>query len=164
MLGQNEIFLSEKDNLEIIGTLVKSYISEFDYTELYVSLYENQNYSIYIYKEGSCIKELNLNMPNVDFKECYTKVQNEYGISDKLIIVVVDKNILNNPITYYSFYHPKSGDKLDAERICKDDTIVVVESLNSYLNKNSTYYETQTSLTSQGINIFDLNDPFIPRC
>ena len=160
MLGQNEIFLSEKDNLEIIGTLVKSYISEFDYTELYVSLYENQNYSIYIYKEGSCIKELNLNMPNVDFKECYTKVQNEYGISDKLIIVVVDKNILNNPITYYSFYHPKSGDKLDAERICKDDTIVVVESLNSYLNRNSTYYETQTSLTSQGINIFDLNDPF----
>ena len=28
------------------------------------------------------------------------------------------------------------------------------------MNKNDTYYETQTSLTSQGINIFDINDPF----
>ena len=43
-LGKNEIFLAEKDNMEIIGTLVKSYISEFDYTNLYVSLYENKNY------------------------------------------------------------------------------------------------------------------------
>ena len=163
ILGKNEIFLAENDNLEIIGTLVKSYIAEFYYTELYVSQYENQNYTIFIYKEGNCIKELNLLMPNVDFKDCYTKVQNEYGINEKLIIVIVNKNInniLSNPITYYSFYHPKSGDKLDAERICKDDTIVVVESLNSYLNKNNTYYETQTALTSQGINIFDLNDPF----
>ena len=102
-------------------------------------------------------------MPNVDFQKCYTKVQNEYGINEKLIIVIVNKNInnlLSNPITFYSFYHPKSGEILDADRICKDDTIIVVESLNSFLNKNSTYYEAQTSLTSQGINIFDLNDPF----
>ena len=69
ILGKNEIFLAENDNLEIIGTLVKSYISEFYYTELYVSQYENQNYTIFIYKEGNCIKELNLLMPNVDFKD-----------------------------------------------------------------------------------------------
>ena len=163
VLGVNDIILAEKDNLTIISTLVKSYIAEFYYTELYISKYENQNYTIYIYKESNCIKELNLLMPNVDFQKCYTKVQNEYGINEKLIIVIVNKNInnlLRNPITFYSFYHPKSGEKLDAERICKDDTIIVVESLNSFLNKNSTYYEAQTSLTSQGINIFDLNDPF----
>ena len=163
VLGINDIVLAENDNLEIIGTLVKSYIAEFYYTELYISKYENQNYTIFIYKEGRCIKELNLLMPNVNFKDCYTKVQNEYGINEKLIIVIVNKNInnlLSNPLTFYSFYHPKSGEKLDADRICKDDSIIVVESLNSFLNKNSTYYETQTSLTSQGINIFDLNDPF----
>ena len=28
------------------------------------------------------------------------------------------------------------------------------------MDKNDTYYDAQTSLTSQGINIFDLNDPF----
>ena len=32
--------------------------------------------------------------------------------------------------------------------------------MNSVLDKNDTFYEAQTSLTSQGINIFDINDPF----
>ena len=152
--------MDEKDNLEVIGTLVKSYISEFDYTNRYVSLYQNKNYSIMIYKDSSCINELALEMPNVDFKSCYTKVKEEYGITEDLIIVIIDKKELSNPTTYYSFYHPKSGAKLDAERICKDETIVVVESLNSVLNKNDSFYETQTSLTAQGINIFDVSDPF----
>ena len=113
-----------------------------------------------IYKDSNCIKVLSLEMPDVDFQSCYTKVQNTYGITEDLIIVIVDRKKLRNPITYYSFYHPKSGLKLDAENICKDETIVVVESLNSVLDKNDSYYENQTSLTSQGINIFDLNDPF----
>ena len=51
--------------------------------------------------------------------------------------------------------------KLDANEVCKDETLVVKESLTSILDKNDTNkYEAQTSLTSQGINIFDLNDPF----
>ena len=160
ILGRNEIYLSENDNLEVIGTLVKSYISEFYYTNYYISLYENKNYSIMIYKDSSCIKALSLEMPNVDFQSCYTKVKEEYGITEDLIIVIVDKKELSNPTTFYSFYHPSSGIKLDAERICRNETIVVVESLNSVLNKNDSFYETQNSLTSQGINIFDINDPF----
>ena len=114
-----------------------------------------------IYKDANCIKELSLEMPNVDFQSCYTKVQQEYGITEDLVIVIVDKkDPSGNAKTYYSFYHPKSGLKLDAENICKNDSIIVVESLNSLLDKNNTYYETQTSLTSQGINIFDINNPF----
>ena len=159
-LGKNEIFLSENDNLEIILTLVKSYISEFIYTNRYVSLYENNIYSIMIYKDASCIKELSLEMPEVDFQSYYTKVKNAYNITEDLIIVIVDRKELSNPTTYYSFYHPKSGFKLDAEKICQDETIIVIESLNNILDKNDTFYEVQTSLTSQGINIFDINDPF----
>ena len=160
ILGKNDIYLAEKDNLAIIGTLVKTYISEFDYTEHYVSLYQNKNYSIIIYKDSNCISELSLEMPDVDFQSCYIKVQQEYGITDKLIIVIVDKRQVKIPSTFYSFYHPLSGVKLDAEKICKNETITVVESLTAVLNKNNTNYATQTSLTSQGINIFDINDPF----
>ena len=87
-LGKNEIFLSYNDNLEIISTLIKSYISEFYYTDNYVSHYQHTNYSIMIYKNRSCITELNLQMPNVDFQSCYTKVQNEYSINQDLIIVI----------------------------------------------------------------------------
>ena len=46
ILGKNDIYLAEKDNLGIIETLVKTYISEFDYINHYVSLYKNKNYSI----------------------------------------------------------------------------------------------------------------------
>ena len=159
-LGKNDIYLAEKDNLEVIGTLVKSYISEFTYTNKYVSLYQNKNYTIIIYKDTNCISELSLEFPEVDFQSCYTKVQQKYGITEQLIIVIVDKISGKIPSTFYSFYHPLSGSKLDAENICKNETIVVIESLTSVLSKNDTYYEAQTSLTSQGINIFDLNDPF----
>jgi len=99
-------------------------------------------------------------MPEIDFSSCYTKVKEEYVITEDLIIVIIeDKKELNNHKTYYTFYNPKSGFKLDAERMSKDEAIVV-ENLNSVWDKNDTFYETQTSLTSQGINIFDINDPF----
>ena len=159
-LGKNELYLGENNTLNIIETRVKSYVSEFNYTNYYISLYENQNYNIIIYKDSNCIKELSLEMPKVDFKLCYNKVQKEYNISENLIIVIVDKKELNQPKSFYSFYHPLSGIKLDAEKICSNDTITVVESLNSILDKNNTNYETMTSLTSQSVNIFDLNDPF----
>ena len=116
--------------------------------------------TIIIYKTASCIKELSLQMPNVDFKDCYTKVQQAYNIEEDLIIAIVDRKELNNPLTFYSFFHPVSGEKLDAETICKNESIIVQENLNALLNENSTYYDVQTSLTDQGINIFDPNDPF----
>ena len=114
-----------------------------------------------IYKNGDCITELSVEMPNVDFQSCYEKVKTKYNIDQRLIIVIVEKPELNNAQTFYSFYHPLSGFKLDADEVCKNETIVVTESLNSVLAKNDTnVYEAQNSLISQGINIFDLNDPF----
>ena len=158
-LGVNDIYLSENDKLEIIPTLVKSYISEFYYTENYVSLYKNDKYNIMIYKNGDCISELPLDMPDVDFQSCYDKVKTKYGIDQNLIIVIV-KDIVNAK-SFQSFYHPLSGFKLDADEVCKNETIVVKESLNAVLDKNDTViFEAQNSLMSQGINIFDLNDPF----
>ena len=158
-LGQNELNL-ENNNLEIIGTLVKTYLSEFHYTNKHISQYQNENYTIIIYKTASCIKELSLQMPNVDFKSCYKKVQETYNIVDDLVISIVDKRISSNPFTFYSFFHPVSGEKLDADTICKDEPIIVQENLIALLDENSTIYEVQTFLTDQGINIFDPNDPF----
>ena len=99
-------------------------------------------------------------MSKVDFQDCYDKVKSAYGIQEDLIITVVDKKSTNNPSSSYSFFHPKSGAKLDAENICKDEVIVVKENLTTILNGKDTKYELQSSLTSQGINIFDVNDPF----
>ena len=158
-LGQNDLNL-ENNNLDYVTTLVKTYISEFGYTDKHISLYNNENYTIIIYKTSSCIKELDLEMPTVDFKSCYEKVQNAYNIHEDLVISIADKKEIHSAYTFYSFFNPKSGEKLDAETICKDDKITVEENLDSFLDENSEFYETQTSLTSQGINIFDPNDPF----
>ena len=99
-------------------------------------------------------------MSKVDFKNCYDKVKQAYGIQGDLIITVADKKNTNNPASYYSFFHPTTGKKLNAESICREETIVVKENLTSILNENDTKFELQTSLANQGINIFDVNDPF----
>ena len=99
-------------------------------------------------------------MPKVDFKDCYEKVKREYGIDEELIIVIINKKDKNGGQTYYSFFHPESGFKLNAEEICKNETIVVSQNLTTILSESSQNFEIQSSLTDQGINIFDLNDPF----
>ena len=158
-LGVNEIYMKENNDLKVVDTLVKTYISEFNYTNNHASLYDNDFYNILVYKNPKIIDDLSLKMSKVDFKGCYEKVKATYGIEEELVITVVDKKS-NNPTSYYSFFHPKSGQKLDAENICKEEVITVKENLTTILNANDTKYELQSSLTNQGINIFDMNDPF----
>ena len=159
-LGFNKIDLNENDSLTIVNTLVKTYISEFNYTNNHASLYDSDNYNILLYKNPKIINDLALKMSKVDFNECYEKVKNESHIKEDLIITVVDKKNSNNPSSYYSFFNPKSGQKLDAENICKGEVIKVKENLTTILNSNDTNYKLQSSLTDQGINIFDINNPF----
>ena len=157
--GENELYL-ENNNLDVITTFVKTYLSEFSYTDKHITQYQNENYTIIIYKKASCIKELSLQVPNVDFKDCYTKVQNAYNIHTDLVVSIADKKGISNPLTFYSFYHPVSGEKLDADTICAGDTITVKENLYALLDENNEFYNLQASLAEQGINIFDKNDPF----
>ena len=158
-LGTNDLYL-ENNDLKVIDVLAKTYFSEFNYTNKHVSQYINENFTIVVYKTASCIKELLLEVPYINFQQCYIKVQRAYNITEDLIISIADRKIGSNAKTFYSFYHPFSGEKLNADEICKNDTIVVEENLMALLNENSSVYELQTFLTSQGINIFEVNDPF----
>ena len=159
-LGVNDLYIGEKDDLKIVNNLVNTYISEFSYTNNHATLYDNEFYNILLYRNPRIIDDLSLKMSKVNFQDCYTKVKNTYNIREDLVITVVENKNTNNPSSSYSFFHPKSGEKLDAENICKDEVIVVKENLTTILNGNDTKYELQSSLTSQGINIFDMNDPF----
>ena len=159
-LGVTEIQLNKNNSLDIIETLVNTYKSEFDYTVNHASLYNSDFFNILLYKNPNIINNLDLKMSKVDFKDCYDKVKKAYNIQEDLIISVVDKINTNNPSSYYSFFDPKTGKKLEAEDICKDEVITEKKNLTTILNENDTKYELQTSLASQGINIFDINDPF----
>ena len=90
-LGINELYLKKNDSLDIIETLVNTYISEFSYTPNHATLYNSEFYSILLYKSPKIINDLDLKMAKVDFKSCYDKVKQAYGIQGDLIISVADK-------------------------------------------------------------------------
>ena len=116
-----------------------------------------------IYKDKNCINELGLEMPEIDFGECYKEIQSNYGLENKdLIVAIIDKrnNKESNPITSYVFYHPENGVKLNAEEICKEKVIIVNENLKSLLNESVSDIDSILFLTGQNINVFNKSCEF----
>ena len=159
-ITNDTIYFSSNDTIKIIEVLAKSYAEEFNYTDNHISTFSDYQSNILLYKSPRIIGRSGLTAPNIDFGDCYEKVREYYNITQNLIIAIADKKVKNNPSTFYLFFHPVSGIKLDAGKICENETIKVNENILSMLDENSDNYELQTALTKQGINIFDLNDPY----
>ena len=146
-----------------LDTLVTNYYEEYYYTDKHVSLYNSSQYDIIIYIQKSCLTELNINFPIVDFGNCYSKVQKESGLVDKNLIVVILKKIdsvTGRSSTTYSLYNPNDGTKLDAATICADEEIVVEENVLDILEESGINYENMLYLTDQNIDVFDSTSPF----
>jgi len=146
-----------------VDSNAKNYANEFHYTKKHVSYFYNNIYSIFLYKDSSCINELSLNIPKVDFRNCYVKVQQnlEPPSNDSIIIALIERaNNQKKSSTSYFFYHPGTGQKLDAEKICKDEEVTIKESVLSQLNNSNVDLNSVLFLTQQDINIFNLSDEF----
>ena len=70
-----EIDLYEFLSLGGIDISAKNYAKEFEYTEKHISYFYNELYSILLYQETNYLRELNIDIPKIDFSECYSKVQ-----------------------------------------------------------------------------------------
>ena len=139
-----------------IELLTKNYLDEFYYTNNKIVSYVNEEYSIFIYKNSSCVEGLNI--PKIDFGDIYQKVQYSYNIKDNLIIVIIERYVeKENPITSYGFFNPKTGEKLNTNNILKNETIIINESILSFPGINSSMVKF---FGEQDINIFDLNHKF----
>ena len=157
----NPIYLDySEDPLETIQTLAISYADEFNYTNKHISLYKNNNVTVALYKNKSIIGDTNLTLPNIDFGECYDKIKNYYNITQDLIIGIVEQKVKHNPSSFYTFFHPISGLKLETEEICQNDIIIIKENLLSMLDKENESYNLQAYLLKQGVNIYDIFDPY----
>jgi hypothetical protein len=55
------------------------------------------------------------------------------------------------------FFHPDTGKRIEGGEICENKTI---EMKVPILDESSENYELKSALTSQGINIYDINDPY----
>ena len=159
----DDLYLNNNtDTISIIEILTEKYATEFNYTSKHISIYKTkeEDYSILLYKSPGILRSTNLKVPDIDFGDCYEEVKKAYNITKDLIVALAEKKVNNNPSTYYLFFHPESGIKLEVGDICKNKTIQVKENLLSMLDEKSEKYELQTALTKQGINIFDINDPY----
>ena len=160
---KKEITLRNFDENGGLDTLVRNYYKEFYYTGRHVSEFNNSEYDIIIYIQKSCLSELNLNFPEIDFGKCYSKVQNETGLLNQSLIVVLLKKIdikTGRTSSSYSLYNPKDGSKLDAATICKDEEIVVEKSVLEILEESGINYEYMVFLTDQNIDIFNSSGEF----
>ena len=145
-----------------VENIAKTYAKEFTYTNKHISLYKNEVYSIMLYKSTSCINELQLPMPEIDFGTCYLNVKAASGIEETLIVAIIDKmsNKKSNPITSYSFYNPITGEKLDSEAACKEEVIVVKENIKSLLSDSVSDVDSIMFLTEQNIDVFNKSSGF----
>ena len=161
-ISENTIYINGNNTIEIIEILAKTYAIEFNYTSNHISTYKNDEYNLLLYKNPRIIGSTNLKVPDIDFGECYDEVKKAYNISEteNLIIAIVDKKVKNNPSTFYLFFHPVSGVKLEIGDICQNKSIKMNENLLAMLDENNKNYDLQIALADQGINIFDINDPY----
>ena len=145
----------ESDNVELF---TYNYVEEFNYTNNQIIKYVNDEYSLVIYKNSSCIKKLLLKIPEIDFGECYEKIRKEYNITEDLVIAILEKNVeIGSSITSYSLFNPLNGEKLNTSEICKNETIVMKENVLTISGVNSSLI---SFFANQGINVFNLSDRF----
>ena len=164
--SKSEIKIKSKEyfSFEEIHLDVKYYVKEFGKNGKHASFYYNNNNSLLLYKESFCIEELNINMPKVDFGQCYKKIQESTNlINNKVIIALFEKfNEKKSSTISYSFYHPETGKNLEAESICKEDVIIIKKNIMSQLNNNESNINLESILflTGQNIDIFNLSGGF----
>ena len=161
--SQREINLQEFLIHRGIDINAKNYAKEFGYTIKHISYLYNNIYSIVLYKDLNCIEELSINLPKIDFGDCYTKIQKnlEPPTNEKLIIALIEKsNGQKKSTTSYLFYHPETGERIDTAKMCEDEEIIVKESVLSQLNNSNSDVDSILFLTQQNINVFNLSDEF----
>ena len=164
ILSENSFFLLDENITDaMVERMTIIYAAEFAYTSTHVSIYKNDVYTITIYKDINCIDDLGLNIPEVIFGECEIKVKENCDINDDLIVAVVDKIVdgTNQRKLYsYGLFSPTTGTRLPSDDICSDDKLLILESLSFKILNSNLELSTFTSLISQGIDIFNLSNPF----
>ena len=159
--SENKMKLNELLSLAVIDFNAKNYAKEFGYTSNHISYFYNNLYQIILYKESKCIEELFFNLPIINFDVCYTKIQEKINSTDKIIIALIKKLNVGQKITIsYLFYHPETGERLDAETICKDEEVIIRENIIIQLNNSNIDLNSALFLTQQDINIFNISDAF----
>ena len=136
-----------------INKMVKRYAKEFSYTNNHVSQFLADNYRILLYKNLSCLSNMNLNSSIIDFGDCLNQINYYYNISSPIVAIIDRLGKYNNPSTSYGFFDPITGEKINTS-FCQN-TIIIKKNISSIYKKED--YEW---LVNQNIDIYYINDTF----
>ena len=148
-------------------SLTIKYANEFSYTDKHVTQYIDLNdiYRLTIYINPECILDLNLQIPEIDFKNCYDLVKDYYHMnsSQKIIIAVIDRKIEGTnirKIISHGMFYSTSGKYLNPNELCKNEKITFVENVEDKLISSGIKLEVYKEMSNQGIDLFNLSSPF----
>ena len=137
-----------------INEMAKRYAEEFSYTNNHVSQFIADNYRILLYKNISCLSNMNLNSSNIDFDDCLKKIYYYYNISSPIIVIIDRLGKYNNPSSAYGFFDPITGEKIDTS-FCQNTNLIIKKNISSIYKK-----EDYEFLVNQNVDIYNINDTF----
>ena len=109
------------ETIKTIEALARAVAPEFSYN--HISSYSNEDYSILLYKSPKILSKTNINATDIDFGECYEEIKKAYNITTDLLIAVGDVKVINNPTSFYLFFHPDTGLRLEVGDLCNNKNI-----------------------------------------
>ena len=106
--------------------------------------------------------DLNLQISEINFGLCYTKIQVKFKMKQNLIIVVIIQKAKdqNKKTIKYQVYDPITGEKIPYEEICESYSAIVQENIFQKINSSSLNINSILFLTKQNVDIFNLSSPF----
>ena len=145
-----------------VKSYAQTYAKDFPDTTNHVNYYSNSEAVMVIYKDQTCIKELNLTVPEIDFTECKNKIIEHYrektsnfNENTDLITALVGGETVSSGIeTSYSFFY-KNGDYINVTEICSGIKFDIKNEIDT-----AKIHNDAEKIAAQGINIFDLDHPF----
>ena len=146
--------------LNEVNDLIEDFPENNSCDNNHVSVEENENFTIYIYQNNNC-PENPSQLPLVDFGDCYNTIKKENNISENEELIVTKVVIKQNNTSVYSFFNPKTLQKLDSTP-CQAQKIIVQEEITNKVKDSLDDSKEQLilNLLSQGINVFNISDPF----
>ena len=164
LISENKLRLFD-ENFTKVEKIAKNYAKEFYYTNNHISILKNNIYKITLYKNKDCLSKLNVDVPEIEFDECLSKIKKIYDIDENVIIIIITKTKNENDypkMIYWSMNNPTTAEELLYDEICVDDSFIANENLEMKINKlnldiNMDYIKY---LADQNINVFDLNSGF----
>ena len=137
-----------------INEMAKRYAEEFSYTNNHVSQFIADNYRILLYKNISCLSNMNIISSNIDFDDCLKKIYYYYNISSPIIVIIDRLGKYNNPSSAYGFFDPITGEKINTS-FCQNTNLIIKKNISSIYKK-----EDYEFLVNQNIDIYNINDTF----